>query len=47
MATDSQVETLFNAGLTQKLAQAFQQLEPLYHWLMQVEAMKQVDPADL
>lgn len=47
MATDSQMETLFNAGLTQTLAQAFQQLEQLYHWLMQVEAMKQVDPADL
>jgi hypothetical protein len=47
MATDSQVEKLFNAGLVQTLAQGFLQLEPLYHWLMQVEAMKQVDPSDL
>lgn len=47
MATDSQVKKLFSADLTKMLAQGFQQLEPLYHWLMQVEAMKQVDPADL
>ncbi|AHG20089.1 hypothetical protein Z042_10950 [Chania multitudinisentens RB-25] len=47
MVTDSQVEKLFSAELISLLAQGFQQLEPLYHWLMQVEAMKQVDPADL
>lgn len=47
MVTDSQVEKLFSADLISVLTQGFQQLEPLYHWLMQVEAMKQVDPADL
>jgi len=47
MVTDTQVEKLFSAGLIAILAQGFQQLEPLYHWLMQVEAMKQVDPEDL
>lgn len=47
MVTDSQVEKLFSAELVSLLTQGFLQLEPLYHWLMQVEAMKQVDPADL
>lgn len=47
MVTDSEVEKLFNADLAPLLAGAFLQLEPLYHWLMQLEAMKQVDPADL
>lgn len=47
MATDTQVEKLFSANLIAILAQGFQQLEPLYHWLMQVEAMKQIDPEDL
>ncbi|MNF00349.1 hypothetical protein D3C80_1991650 [compost metagenome] len=47
MASDSQVEKLFSAGLVQTLTRGFQQLEPLYHWLMQVETMKQIDPADL
>ncbi|MFC0228728.1 DUF2461 domain-containing protein [Serratia aquatilis] len=47
MVTDSEVEKLFSANLVTLLAQSFQQLEPLYHWLMQVEAMKQVDPQDL
>lgn len=47
MVTDSQVEKLFSADLISLLTQGFLQLEPLYHWLMQVEAMKQIDPADL
>jgi hypothetical protein len=47
MVTDSQVEKLFSADLIALLAQGFLQLEPLYHWLMQVEAMKQIDPGDL
>ena len=47
MVTDSEVEKLFSADLAPLLAGAFLQLEPLYHWLMQVETMKQVDPADL
>ncbi|AVJ19770.1 TIGR02453 family protein [Serratia sp. MYb239] len=47
MASDHQVEKLFSADLAPMLTQAFQQLEPLYHWLMKVEAMKQIDPADL
>lgn len=47
MVTDSDVDKLFSANLVTLLAQGFQQLEPLYHWLMQVEAMKQVDPQDL
>lgn len=47
MVTDVQVEKLFNAELVALLAQGFQQLEPLYQWLMQVEAMKQISPEDL
>lgn len=47
MATDNQVEKLFSADSVATLTQSFQQLEPLYQWLMQVEAMKQVDPQDL
>ncbi|VTR27257.1 Uncharacterised protein [Serratia fonticola] len=47
MATDNQVEKLFSADLVATLTQSFQQLEPLYQWLMQVETMKQIDPADL
>lgn len=47
MATDNQVEKLFSTDLVATLTQSFQQLEPLYQWLMQVEAMKQVDPQDL
>ncbi|KFK92717.1 MULTISPECIES: DUF2461 domain-containing protein [unclassified Serratia (in: enterobacteria)] len=47
MVTDNQVEKLFSAELVSLLTQGFLQLEPLYHWLMQVEAMKQIDPADL
>ncbi|WP_049270152.1 DUF2461 domain-containing protein [Serratia marcescens] len=47
MVTDSEVEKLFSADLAPLLAGAFLQLEPLYHWLMQVETMKQIDPADL
>lgn len=33
--------------LEKQLADGFRQLEPLYQWLMAVETMKQVDPADL
>lgn len=47
MVTDSEVEKLFSADPVPLLAGAFLQLEPLYHWLMQVETMKQIDPADL
>jgi uncharacterized protein (DUF2461 family) len=47
MATDNQVEKLFIPALVDRLIEGFQQLEPLYHWLMRVEAMKQIDPADL
>lgn len=47
MATDNQIEKLFSPALVDPLIQGFQQLEPLYHWLMRVEAMKQIDPADL
>ena len=47
MATDNQVEKLFSPALVDELVIGFQQLEPLYHWLMRVETMKQVDPADL
>lgn len=47
MVTDPQVEKAFSATLPASLAQGFQQLAPLYDWLMQVEAMKQIDPADL
>ncbi|EPF7467354.1 DUF2461 domain-containing protein [Serratia marcescens] len=47
MVTDSEVEKLFSADLVPLLTGAFLQLEPLYHWLMQVETMKQIDPADL
>ena len=47
MATDNQVEKLFSPTLVDTLTQGFLQLEPLYHWLMHVETMKQVDPADL
>ena len=46
MVTDSEVEKLFSADLVPLLAGAFCS-EPLYHWLMQVETMKQIDPADL
>ena len=46
MVTDSEVEKLFSADLVPLLAGAFCSL-PLYHWLMQVETMKQIDPADL
>ncbi len=47
MASDNQVEKLFSPRLVDELAKAFLQLEPLYHWLMRVETMKQIDPADL
>jgi uncharacterized protein (TIGR02453 family) len=47
MVTDSQVDKLFHPRLITELAEGFQQLEPLYQWLMRVETMKQVDPADL
>ncbi|HHB1427805.1 TPA: DUF2461 domain-containing protein [Serratia odorifera] len=47
MVSDNQVEKLFSANMVPLLIDAFQQLEPLYQWLMKVEAMKQVDPADL
>ncbi len=47
MVTDSEVEKLFSADLVPLLTGAFLQREPLYHWLMQVETMKQIDPADL
>lgn len=47
MVTDSQVDKLFHPRLIAELAEGFQQLEPLYQWLMRVETMKQVDPADL
>ncbi|KQN51122.1 hypothetical protein ASE93_22165 [Serratia sp. Leaf50] len=47
MVTDNQVEKLFSPALVDELVIGFQQLEPLYHWLMRVETMKQVDPADL
>ncbi len=47
MVTDNEVGKLFSADLVNTLAQGFQQLEPLYQWLMTVETMKQVDPADL
>ncbi len=38
MATDNQVEKLFSANLVATLTQSFQQLEPLYQWLMQVRS---------
>lgn len=41
------IEPLFHAELVTLLADGFRQLEPLYQWLMNVETMKQVDPADL
>ena len=47
MVTESEAEQRFNADLAPLLAGAFLQREPHDHWLMQVEAMKQVDPADL
>jgi uncharacterized protein (DUF2461 family) len=47
MATDLHVEKLFSPTLVDELAKGFQRLEPLYHWLMRVETLKQVDPADL
>lgn len=47
MVTDNDVEKLFHADLVTRLAESFQQLEPLYQWLMTVETMKQVNPADL
>ncbi len=47
MVTDNDMEKLFNADLVTLLAQGFRQLEPLYQWLMTVETMKQIDPADL
>ncbi len=47
MVTDTGVEKLFDAGLVNLLADGFRQLEPLYQWLMKVETMKQIDPADL
>ncbi len=47
MATDLQVEKLFDAELVALLRQGFLQLEPLYQFLMQIEAMKQVAPEDL
>lgn len=47
MATDNQVEKLFSPQLLTTLAQGFEQVAPLYQWLMQVEAMKQIPPEDL
>ncbi|NYY68609.1 TIGR02453 family protein, partial [Salmonella enterica subsp. enterica serovar Typhimurium] len=47
MVTDNDVEKLFHADLVTRLAESFQQLEPLCQWLMTVETMKQVNPADL
>lgn len=47
MVTDLQVEKLFSADLVALLSQGLQQLEPLYHFLMQIEALKQVAPEDL
>ena len=45
--TDNDVVKLFHAEWVTLLADSFRQLEPLYQWLMTVETMKQVDPADL
>lgn len=47
MATNTDIEKLFSPALVDELIEGFQRLEPLYHWLMHVETMKQVDPADL
>ncbi|QII40032.1 DUF2461 domain-containing protein [Rouxiella badensis] len=47
MATDLHAEKLFSPTLVDELVKCFQRLEPLYHWLMRVETLKQVDPADL
>ncbi|WP_058911757.1 DUF2461 domain-containing protein [Entomohabitans teleogrylli] len=47
MVTSSDVEPLFHPQLAQTLTHGFRQLEPLYQWLMNVESMKQIDPADL
>ena len=47
MVTDNDVEKLFHADLVNRLEEGFRQLEPLYQWLMKVETMKQIDPADL
>ncbi|WP_054181038.1 DUF2461 domain-containing protein [Trabulsiella odontotermitis] len=41
------MKPLFHADLVTRLADGFRQLEPLYQWLMTIETMKQIDPADL
>ncbi|KAA8996477.1 DUF2461 domain-containing protein [Affinibrenneria salicis] len=45
IATSQQMETLFSARLIDVLSQGFTQLEPLYRYLMKIEAMKRVNQA--
>jgi uncharacterized protein (TIGR02453 family) len=40
IARRTDMGTAFSAELTQTLAQGFEQLAPLYHYLMQIEALK-------
>lgn len=47
MATDAQMEALFSAPLAQRIAKGFQQLRPLYDFLLRVEMLKSVPLEDL
>ncbi|MCL2892246.1 DUF2461 domain-containing protein [Brenneria tiliae] len=45
ICTRQDMEALFSAELAATLAQGFTQLEPLYRYLMEIEAMKKADVA--
>ncbi|XBS71339.1 DUF2461 domain-containing protein [Acerihabitans sp. KWT182] len=47
MATDTGIDALFSPALASRLQRAFQQLTPLYRFLMQVEILKQIPLEDL
>lgn len=47
MASSQQIETTFDAGLVSLLEKGFVRLAPLYHFLMQAEALKAIPLEDL